>query len=225
MSKKYMLFIVEGITDVSSLGLLLHEYFSNEKIEFQITNGDITTKYGNKPSNIMNKIGDEIRTFMSKKRITKAHISEIVHIVDTDGAFIDDTSIIHDPTVNISYESNCIKTNSTIKIIERNNQKRGNISLLYPKTKIMGTIPYSMYYFSCNLEDFFHDVKNAKDEEKNELAYDLEDRYDGKVDEFIEFICQSSLSPNEDYISSWIYIKKDHNSLSRCSNFNILVKR
>lgn len=63
MSKKIILFIVEGITDKTCLGYVLSQLISDQSVHFALTNGDITTKIGNKSANIATKICDIVKRF------------------------------------------------------------------------------------------------------------------------------------------------------------------
>ena len=83
-SKKILLVIAEGISDKEALGYILSNLFANEIVNIQITNDDITTRKGCSPSNIVKYL----ETISFSGSIYKQRFSEIVHIVDMDGAFI-----------------------------------------------------------------------------------------------------------------------------------------
>ena len=98
-TKKVILFIVEGITDKTALGSVLDAILSNEKIHFAITEGDITTKDDVNASNVIRR-SNEIVNFTQERYHFKAFdLLEIVHLIDTDGAFIPDTAVIDNPNV------------------------------------------------------------------------------------------------------------------------------
>lgn len=46
MTRKLILFLVEGITEEISFGLIFSEIFEDKEIEFQIARGDITMRNG-----------------------------------------------------------------------------------------------------------------------------------------------------------------------------------
>lgn len=69
----------------------------------------------------------------------------------------------------------------------------------------------------CELKDF-------TDEEKQILSDDFADRYDGKVDEFIEFISNPEVAVPGTYQKTWDYIEKDKNSLNCHSNMHLIFK-
>lgn len=100
-SKKILLVIAEGISDKEALGYILSNLFANEIVNIQITNDDITTRKGCSPSNIVNKIVETIK--LSGSIYKAKDFSEIVHIVDMDGAFIPDNNIQEDNSFENPY--------------------------------------------------------------------------------------------------------------------------
>lgn len=91
--KKIILFIVEGVNDKTNLALCLDQVLSSNTVLFKITDGDITTKYGNSSSNIVARIGNIVKDF-SGKVFKKEDFHEIVHLVDMDGAYIPDERVV-----------------------------------------------------------------------------------------------------------------------------------
>ena len=85
-SKKVILFIVEGITDETSLARILKEIFEDKKIYFQVVNTDITSELTNNNMNIITKINNEIKKSISRNYFKKSDIIQIIHVVDLDGA-------------------------------------------------------------------------------------------------------------------------------------------
>lgn len=55
MTKKLIIFLVEGITEKISFGVIFSEIFNNRNIEFHIINGDITSDYSISYQNIKRK--------------------------------------------------------------------------------------------------------------------------------------------------------------------------
>ncbi len=64
--KKIILFIVEGINDKTSLALCMDQLLDKNTVRFEITDGDITTKFGSSSNNIAAKIGDIVKKFSGK---------------------------------------------------------------------------------------------------------------------------------------------------------------
>lgn len=82
-----------------------------------------------------------------------------------------------------------------------------------------GTLPYRIYYFSTNIDDYFFEKQNLTNEQKKANSNLISDRYEDNPDEyrtiFEEMYCVSG-----NYIEKWEYAKIKNNSLSRCTNFN-----
>ena len=87
-------------------------------------------------------------------------------------------------------------------------------------TSKINSIPYEMYYMSCNLEHVLHDkLEDISEDEKKELANKFADRFYEKEIEFIDFINNKDFKVLGDYKATWDFIKKDLNSVNRYSNF------
>ena len=107
-SKKVILFIVEGITDKNSLSLILSKLLSNNHIKFHIVGGDVTTNKNTTIQNCITKVNDEINKFLSISKFKKTDILEVIHLVDTDGAYVEDEFVKLDNTNNIIYKLDCM---------------------------------------------------------------------------------------------------------------------
>ena len=87
-------------------------------------------------------------------------------------------------------------------------------------------IQYRVYYNSCNLEHVLYDeLKDFTDDEKLEKSDDFAEQYEGKSDEFIQFISDESVAVEGSYKETWEYIEKDLNSLNRHSNMNLIFQK
>jgi len=93
MPRKLLLFLVEGITEEISFGMIFSEIFNDQEIEFQIVHGDITTDDDVTSANIIKKISSKIDKFLAREHYNKSDILKIIHLVDTDGAYIPDENI------------------------------------------------------------------------------------------------------------------------------------
>ena len=62
------------------------------------------------------------------------------------------------------------------------------------------------------------------DEEKENDAYDFAARYKGDVKGFLQFVCESDFSVNEEYKDSWKYIETELHSLERHSNLCVCLR-
>ena len=219
-SKSVILFLVEGITDEISIGNIITKLNKDKKIYFQIINKDITSDKESNSANILMKINEQINRCIMEQHFKRKDIIKIVHIADTDGAFIKEENILFENNIDIKYETNIIKTKKPENIKLRNMNKSAILNRLCA-TNMINKIPYEIYFFSTNLEHVLHNIQNAKDEEKIMLADKFEDRFYDKPEKFIEFIKSKEIALEGTYEETWNYIRKDNNSLKRCTNFNL----
>lgn len=221
--KKIVLVIVEGPSDETALGIMLNQIYDKDSVYVHIMHGDITTRKGVSAENIVAKIGNEVKLYAKSQHYTSKDFKEIIHIVDMDGAYIPDENIINDETCSDPiYESDGIHTADQEGIIKRNKQKSDNLNRLRAVGKIW-SVPYRIYYMSCNLDHVLYNKRNSTDEEKENDAYAFAKRYRNDLDGFIEFICASEFSVNDNYKVSWEYIEKGMNSIERYSNLGVCV--
>lgn len=225
--KKVIVFIVEGFSDKEALNAILSELYDEKRIVFSIVDGDITTRNSTKVDNIRSKVGDCINKAIQKDKFYKTDIEMVVHLIDTDGVYIPNKNIINNDTINILYTENNIETNNVDSIIKRNEKKRSMLNILSTMTSIYkgkNSIPYKMFYMSCNLEHVIHNIQNAIKEEKVNLAEELEDKYIDNPDEFVKFMSESDFTVPGVYKDTWNFIKQDLNSLHRYSNFHLFFE-
>lgn len=221
--KKIILFIVEGINDKTNLALCLSRLFENEEIRFEITQGDITTKSGVSSVNINAKIGNIVKKH-SGRIFKQSDYLEVVHLIDTDGAFIPDENVIETETDNIIYEAEEIYCHDVSAIRNRNHQKQEIIRKMLTITKVWTNIPYRVYYFSCNMDHVLHKQANLSRKEKDNCARRFESRYMDKPQEFVQFFNEEQLYTAKTFDESWNYIQQGTNSLKRKTNFSLYMK-
>lgn len=85
-----------------------------------------------------------------------------------------------------------------------------------------GSIPYSIYFFSCNLEHVLHGDANVKWEEKDKLASKFALKYRKNPEGFLLFIKDDEFAIKKSYLDSWKYIEEGENSLKRYTNVNLI---
>ena len=78
------------MSDMRSLELILTRYFSNSHVKVEVTHGDITSDINTNASNISAKIGDIVKACIAQNRFKKKDFLKVVHLIDMDGAYIDD---------------------------------------------------------------------------------------------------------------------------------------
>lgn len=115
------------------------------------------------------------------------------------------------------------------KIVKRNEQKSENLDYLSSCTTIkvkQKTVPYSVYYVSCNLDHYLHRSANLDYRMKRSLADTFARTYIGDVEGFIKEISDDpGAVKGMSYDESWNYIKEDKNSLHRHTNLNLLFEK
>ncbi len=223
--KKILLFLVEGPSDKTALDSLIKKIIDvNLKVSFDDFGGDILTKFA-KIQTVKKSVGSEINSFMDKYGFEKKNLYKVVHLIDIDGCYIPDSNIIfnskYTKEVGCFYSFNKIETDNVKQKINRNATKRSAIEALttMQKSVILGTIPYEIYYFSCNLDHVLHDNPNLNDFDKVEYAYNFKKKYIDRPSDFIQFL-KDQLPPNTNNLKeTWNFLKKDNNSLSKSSNF------
>lgn len=221
--KKVVLVIVEGPSDDVALGVMLNQIFDKDAVHIHIMHGDITTKRGVRPDNILVRIGNVIREYAKSQHYKSRDFKQIIHITDTDGTFIPDEKVIDDiNNEEVVYESDGIHTMNKQGIINRNKQKKANLIKLKSIEQVWN-IPYRIYYMSCNLDHVLYNKRNSSDEEKEENAYSFAKKYKNDVDGFIDYISNSDFSTDCTYEESWNYIEEGMNSLERNTNLNICI--
>ena len=218
-AKKVILFLVEGASDLTSLEFI-DNINTDETIKFQITSGDVTSKLNITPQNCREEINKILLSFLERSKLRKTDIIKIIHILDVDGVYIPEINIIEDKNIKkFLYTINGIVAPSKENVQKRNESKKQIVEKLLVTSKI-NSIPYEMYYMSCNLEHVLHDkLEDISEDEKKELANKFADRFYEKEIEFIDFINNKDFKVLGDYKATWDFIKKDLNSVNRYSNF------
>ena len=217
--KKIVLFLVEGINDQTALAIALSKLISKPSVRVEITDGDITSDYNAHTQNIRRKIGDIVNRF--KGRVYKpSDFLEVVHLIDLDGAFVADECIHPFYSDRPVYEDDAIKCKDVQSIIARNHHKQDLIHMLITLPTIC-SIPYSLYFFSANLDHVLFDSPNLTREEKSNKADEAQRRFNEHPDELLTILRQTGIFLSDDYGESWKLITAGTESLHRHSNFNI----
>ncbi|MDO9534052.1 MAG: hypothetical protein Q7J85_01685 [Bacillota bacterium] len=224
-TKKVILFIVEGVTDKTSLGSIIDKLLSSNLVRFYIIGGDITSDRSSNSTNAVTKVNDLVKGFLAREiGIKKSDIIQIVHLIDMDGAYIESAQIQVEDVEEFVYSESSIIANSVERVVERNSRKQQVINRLSLCPKISG-IPYSMYYLSCNLEHVLHNEINLADELKMAYAERFSDSYYKTEATFVDFIRDEKFAVKGDYKETWEFIKLGGNSLKRYSNFHLFFEQ
>lgn len=219
--KKVVFVIVEGPSDEEALGALFTRIYDKNSVFVQIMRCDITTQKGVAPDNILARIGRVVSNYASSNHFAKSDFQEIIHIVDTDGAYVPDENIVENPEALAPvYSPVQIETNHRAGIIARNDQKRKNIDRLCTCSTLW-TVPYHIYYMSCNLDHALYGKLNSSNREKELDSYQFAKRYHRDIEGFLKFICCSDFSVMSGYRESWEYIRSGLHSLERHTNLGL----
>ena len=206
--------------------------------------GDMTATSGIHPGNI--------NTLLSKCAIQPVieassgvylrDVAEVIHIIDTDGAYIPDEQVVLvEPLRRLShpiYRDNSIETDAPVMLRQRNANKRGNIAallnyqrdgldimLLHRGQKRQRTVPYSLFYFSCNLEHITINQRNVA-LEKLRLAHEFRSLFSDSLEKFLSFLKNDDAAIKDMSLEeSWELLKEGSNSLKRLTNIGLLFKR
>lgn len=225
--KKVILFVVEGTSDKEALEPILSELIDTRLVRFEVLRGDATASiaapYYRK--NMKDRIKIIVDNYLENNRgIQKKYIEKIIYITDTDGCFIDDQYLYYnEEDKEFRYEDDGIYSCYIEAVKQRNKFKSNNLNILNSATKIYN-LQIETYYFSCNLDHVLYNIRNLKQELKEEYAINFSDQYEGNESSFIKFINKDNLPLSNDYKESWDKIKLSLNSLLRYSNFNVFFK-
>lgn len=221
MSKQIVFFVVEGTSDEAALGTLLKKLYGSKEVHVHIVHGDLTSREGHNANNILTKVNDEVKAYLRNNHLNRSHLREIIHLVDTDGVFVDDDLVVVDPSAKIIfYTEENMHTHNKSNTEARNRQKSDNLDRLIATKSIAGT-PYRIFYMSCNLDHVLHNKLNSTDEEKEDDAFAFSERFKDRLPDFMDFLSNSDFSVKGTYRESWKYIKQGKHSLERHTNLGL----
>ena len=258
--RQVVLVIVEGQSDENALSVALTELLELKYGEEVIVRfakmhqndgtvgGDITSANGVVPEKIQMVMN--ITTLMpciKSNDLMPKHVAEVIQIIDTDGAFIPDSSITfqsnEDSKQRHIYCTSGIRTEDVTGISRRNARKRDNILALLelhdtgvsiqnyydtgfgnkPTTKAV-VVPYYLYYFSCNIDHFICNDANLEYYKKCREADSFGRRHGNDLASFVAYLENDECGAVDlPYEQSWEYIQQDLNSVNRHTNINLLV--
>jgi len=227
--KKIILFIVEGITDQTCLGFVLSKILNSNEVRFALTYGDITSRKGISSNNVPAKVGNIVKEF-SGKIFKSSDFIEIVQLVDMDGVYIFDNQVVErtseipsdpDNPQKLYYGDNQIFVDNIEEIQQRNHQKSAVLNRLISLKNVWKTIPYSVYFFSCNLDHVLYEQRNLIEKDKYAYAEQFDRSYGDSPQRFLEFLYTPEISVRGNYDETWTFIKANSNSLKRYTNFQL----
>ena len=232
--KKVVFVIVEGPSDETALGVLLSRHFDKDTVYTHVMHCDITTEFDKDThekigaTDITKKIAEEVKRWASSNHLKPEYFERIIHIVDTDGAFVAEDYVVQGDVDAPFYTLDKILCPVRENIIERNSRKAKNLSRL-ASTPTIWKVPYNAYYMSCNLDHVLYNKQNSNDKDKEIDAVNFALHYREDIPEFINFISKSDfaykpkpeLSLTDNHKESWKEIQVGSKSLERRTNFGL----
>lgn len=220
--RKIVFIIVEGPSDDEALGVILNRLYDKNTVHVEITHGDITSESLVKPGNIAAKIGDLVRGYARANHYKATDFQEVIHLIDMDGAYVPENAIVEDTDAEKPFYTTAeIRTARPAQMITRNKRKCENINRICFMSKVWGTVPYTAYYMSSNLDHVLYNKLNSQDDAKERDAFAFAKKYKDHLDEFLVFISGSDFSVCGDFRESWEYIKMGKHSLERHTNLGL----
>ena len=163
--KRVVLFLVEGVNDKTALAVPLEKLITTENIKFDITdkNGDITSRYSEK--SIAARVGDCVKKHCEEYKYKREDFAEVVLLIDMDGAYINAEAILKDEScIDPYYNSHNILYWHPDRLYESHIMKQQNLNRLVSLPYVLKTIPFSVYFFSSNLDHVIVEMRNENAE-------------------------------------------------------------
>ena len=212
--------IVEGPTEELALGLVFSQLFrAMGRLHFEVVHGDLLTQQrfcvtpgGNAESKRVDEwVRKGILDYLQglSPKITWNDLACIIQITDTDAAFVPEEL-------------------APDHLVHRNEIKRGNARILARKSAFTfkkRTVPYSLYYFSQDMEDALHGIHGSEltPHKKELLARAFQQRYARDLEGFRTLL--EELLPCRKFRDSWEYIFENGNSMNRASNLALAFRK
>lgn len=220
--RKVLLFIVEGLSDKVSFEGQFVKFFSSFDVQVAVMRCDVTTEVYS--SEIKPYLNSRIEEFCSIEKVKKTDIKGIVHLVDTDGAFVSEDCVKQNTSDETEYTDKEILAKNRETLIEQNKKKSLVLKKLCSMRTLAG-INYTVYFLSRTLEHVLHNrIENLTDQDKTELSEAFDDSYADNLEGFLAFIADEVFAVKGDYKQTWDFIKQDTNSLKRYSNLHLLFE-
>lgn len=221
--KKVVAVIVEGPSDEMAIGSILKEHFSSNEVRFAVVHGDITSDYSTGVDNVVSKIETLIDGLCGKYSYNWTDFARIIHIADTDGVFAKEC--VRPAAVDsVLYFEDHIEAPDA-DATEKRNAHKSEILYKLSSTGKVHNVRYRIHFNSCNLEHvLYNELRDFSDMEKGELSDKFAEEYEGRVQDFIEFISKEDVAVAGTYKETWAYIRKGVNSLQRHSNMHLIFE-
>ncbi len=230
--KKYVLFIVEGKNDQIEIQAMLRAYCKNSMQDkysdiYLPYNGDIT--FDESEKTITGKLAEAVLSWRRGEThlhpfhpVLPSDVAKIVHVIDTDGAFIPEDTIIADDVGDVEYNENGIRCGDRAFIVGRNRKKAKIIRKLLSVHRI-DNIPYEVFFVSCNMDHVLFGIQNPASKSKAPNARNFAARCK-QPDDLNQSVFREGIRFDGSFSESWSFIQLDMNSINRHTNLNLLLK-
>lgn len=232
MSKKILIFIVEGLHDEKELNTIFHtpqfaHYREKYDLAYLPQRKDITTDKLYSEKNILKKLNDVVSDFRRNganygyfNNIRVDQIHEVIQIVDLDGAFIPRKSVVRGGTQDFFYEPDQITTLNVDGAVGRNKKKAAILTKLLSVSQV-GNIPFSIYYVSRDMDHVLFNKPNASKDDKRHDEESFSRLCNENPEIIDKTIFAEGIGAEGTYEESWLFIKEQCNSLKRHTNINL----
>lgn len=221
-TKKAVLFVVEGPSDETALGLPFQSVFASDAVKFDVVHGDLTAQISRKPPR--ERLRDTVLAHLERSAGYRwDDIKMIVEVCDTDGAFIPEDRVIPSQEKQLAYGADCITVGDVAGIRKRNGVKASamrQLSSIGHLTYKKHEVPLYACYLSRNLEHALHnEAGECSNARKEELAHQFQRRYGRDVEGFKSFLRSAALAAPGDFKESWEWIQKKHQLIEKGFQF------
>lgn len=236
--KKVILFLVEGTSEQDALVTPFSQYLKEKvRVEGEAFYCDVTTvsmfPKSARTFVVRSNVKETVRTFVldqieRKHTYTWQDLVQIIHIVDTDGAFIpDDRVLANEDLDSIVYYSDHIEHAHPADIIERNHVKAAAIRTLAFAGELVyrrRAVPYRLFFMSRNLEHALFGIgNNVDDATKERLSRAFAEACRDNPQMLVERLRAPGTRVQGDYKETWGYIQEGVHSLERGTNLALLL--
>ena len=231
MSKKLILFIVEGRNDEIEISAILHTprfKLLSQKYAFYFyrARNDITANA--KVKSVQGELTKYVQDFRMKngpwRGIRVDEIQEIVQVVDLDGAFIPPDHIFRGENPWFEYSDEGIITKNVDGAQGRNKKKQESLNKLVFDVKKIDNIPYSIYCVSCNMDHVLFDIRSLTPRQKDEMANQFWLQCEKHPTILDETVFKDGVATEKGYEESWKEIQQENESLMRHTNMNLFLE-
>ncbi len=107
------------------------------EVYVHVVHGDITSDKNTNVGNVLRKIADMVKTYATRNGLRQGDFIKVIHLMDTDGAFVDSSRVFEDDKVDRArYFDNEIRCHNFEAIVHRNEQKSAVMQKLCGTYKI-----------------------------------------------------------------------------------------